>query len=272
MGTLLVLIVLLVGATLICRRHPGRCREIGTALVGQARVQLGAYDLREIVMSAVKAIEAQALASVSTTYIPNQATVGLCPQDADRYRWLLDDIGREVGEILSARTRARAGLTLIGSPQITVARDEAARPGRPTIAARLRRAEPVREPSPTPARAPTAVIETSAIGELTESQDLALTRWLLVVREGEAHRTVPLAGETLVGRGRGAGLRLRDPSVSRAHSRLSPTAEGVLVTDAGSRNGTFLQGEQVSRGCASDGDVLGFGPHCEAILTRRATG
>jgi hypothetical protein len=233
-------------------------------------VHLGNYDLKEIVMSAVTGIEAQALASVSTSYVPNQASVGLCPQDADRYRWLLEDIGHEVGAILSARARDRDGVTLIGAPRIAVVRDETARPGRPTIYAQLRRSQSVDDAShPSPLR-PTTVIDTVAVSMPAVCQNHAKPGWFLVVNEDGQRRTVSLAGDTLVGRGRDAGLRLRDMGVSRTHSRLVPTPRRVLVSDENSRNGTFLDGERVTSAYACEGDVLRFGPHCEATLTRTA--
>jgi DNA segregation ATPase FtsK/SpoIIIE, S-DNA-T family len=66
---------------------------------------------------------------------------------------------------------------------------------------------------------------------------------LRVVGGPVAGTTVGLApGEHLIGRGSGATVRLDDPSISRAHVRLTVQPGEVVVTDAGSSNGTLLEG------------------------------
>ena len=46
--------------------------------------------------------------------------------------------------------------------------------------------------------------------------------------------------------GRGAQISWPDPLLSRRHALLSVTADGMAVTDLGSSNGTFLDGDRVS--------------------------
>ncbi len=48
--------------------------------------------------------------------------------------------------------------------------------------------------------------------------------------------------------------------VSRVHAHLEWTGATLSVTDAESRNGTFLNGERVSTTTARPGDVLEIGP------------
>jgi pSer/pThr/pTyr-binding forkhead associated (FHA) protein len=51
-----------------------------------------------------------------------------------------------------------------------------------------------------------------------------------------------------VGRNRGCGLRIRDPQVSGQHCRiLFDAAEGFLIEDMESSNGTFVNARKVSR-------------------------
>ena len=65
---------------------------------------------------------------------------------------------------------------------------------------------------------------------------------------------------TTVGRGRGADIRLDDPSVSRLHAELVRRGPYVYVVDLGlSRNGTRVNGRPVVRRVLDDGDVLSFG-------------
>jgi FHA domain len=84
------------------------------------------------------------------------------------------------------------------------------------------------------------------------------TPFLRIEDSGEVF---PLRGEvTTVGRGRGADIRLDDPSVSRLHAELIRRGPYVYVADLGlSRNGTRVNGRPVARRVLDDGDVLSFG-------------
>ncbi|MCX7622000.1 MAG: FHA domain-containing protein [Acidimicrobiales bacterium] len=42
------------------------------------------------------------------------------------------------------------------------------------------------------------------------------------------------------------GLQLEDPTVSRRHLRLDPTAAGLVLEDLNSANGTFVDGQRVT--------------------------
>jgi hypothetical protein len=67
-------------------------------------------------------------------------------------------------------------------------------------------------------------------------------------------------GVTTVGRGRGADIRLDDPSVSRLHAELVRRGPYVYVVDLGlSRNGTRVNGRPIARRVLDEGDVLSFG-------------
>jgi hypothetical protein len=72
---------------------------------------------------------------------------------------------------------------------------------------------------------------------------------------------IPLRAEvTTVGRGRGADIRLEDPSVSRLHAELVRRGPYVYVVDLGlSRHGTRVNGRPVARRVLDHGDVLSFG-------------
>ena len=71
----------------------------------------------------------------------------------------------------------------------------------------------------------------------------------LRILEPETHRgeTYPLGDEITVGRGGGCGIVLtEDQFVSTVHARVFRRGSDVFVEDLGSRNGTHLNGEQVS--------------------------
>lgn len=68
-----------------------------------------------------------------------------------------------------------------------------------------------------------------------------------------------LEGPSVLGRGDDATVRLRDPSVSRAHARLSPEAEGWRLVDLGSSNGCFVGGERVETALLRDREEFRLG-------------
>jgi pSer/pThr/pTyr-binding forkhead associated (FHA) protein len=67
----------------------------------------------------------------------------------------------------------------------------------------------------------------------------------------------------VVGRGRSCDVVVPDPSISKQHAYLARTDGGAVVQDAGSRNGTFVNGRRLAAGERAglgDGDILQLGP------------
>jgi pSer/pThr/pTyr-binding forkhead associated (FHA) protein len=62
-----------------------------------------------------------------------------------------------------------------------------------------------------------------------------------------------------IGRAAGADFIVDAGMVSRVHCRLSAGASEVEVTDLDSTNGTYVNGQRVSRALLKDGDQLGIG-------------
>ena len=71
--------------------------------------------------------------------------------------------------------------------------------------------------------------------------------YVLEIVEGpEAGRRIPVTGPVEIGRDPAAGAPLlQDELVSRRHARLTPVDDGVRVEDLDSRNGTFVDGDQI---------------------------
>jgi len=84
--------------------------------------------------------------------------------------------------------------------------------------------------------------------------------YVLEIVEGpEAGRMIPLTGPLELGRDAGAGIALQqDELLSRRHVRITPEDDGVLVEDLDSRNGTFVDGDQIYSPAhlAVDGQLL----------------
>ena len=59
-----------------------------------------------------------------------------------------------------------------------------------------------------------------------------------------------------VGRAPVCDIVIQEHTLSRCHVRLLPTAEGMLVQDLGSTNGTYINGQRISQWIARAGDEL----------------
>jgi type III secretion system (T3SS) inner membrane Yop/YscD-like protein len=84
--------------------------------------------------------------------------------------------------------------------------------------------------------------------------------YVLEIVEGpEAGRIIPLPGAVDIGRDASAGVVLQqDELLSRRHVRITPEADGARVEDLDSRNGTFVDGDQIFSPAhlAVDGQLL----------------
>jgi serine phosphatase RsbU (regulator of sigma subunit) len=75
--------------------------------------------------------------------------------------------------------------------------------------------------------------------------DLSIGHYLAFTREGEPARVeIPAHGAT-VGRQPPCDVVIPVPEVSRRHCRIDIAADGAVLTDLGSTNGTFLDGRRV---------------------------
>lgn len=68
----------------------------------------------------------------------------------------------------------------------------------------------------------------------------------LTVAHAGTIKTYRFGRRVLVGRAPSADLRLDDPRVSRLHARIEIRDDGVYVEDLGSRNGTTIDGIDVT--------------------------
>jgi pSer/pThr/pTyr-binding forkhead associated (FHA) protein len=82
----------------------------------------------------------------------------------------------------------------------------------------------------------------------------------LIVQSGpEAGRRLEVEGEHTIGR-EDQEFTLSDPEVSRRHAIVRATASGVEIEDAGSSNGTFVNGDRIATNTElNDGDEVRVG-------------
>jgi transcriptional regulator with PAS, ATPase and Fis domain len=95
---------------------------------------------------------------------------------------------------------------------------------------------------------------------ITGKDDGQQDRAVLRITDGPGKGTsVEVTAGLTIGSRPDSGLCLKDPTVSRKHAEISRTAEGFLLQDLGSTNGTFLNGVQVDRAYLRNGAIVTVG-------------
>lgn len=86
---------------------------------------------------------------------------------------------------------------------------------------------------------------------------MALPKFMLRGVSGATFgRNFALVGTMTIGRQSDCGIPIQAEEISRQHARLQVTAEGVMVEDLGSANGTWINDKRVHTGMLNPGDEL----------------
>jgi diguanylate cyclase (GGDEF)-like protein len=103
-------------------------------------------------------------------------------------------------------------------------------------------------------------METQAPAEFRRLSAQAPKPSLIVLSGDSAGRMVRIEDDLIVGRTKDATLRLHEAGISRKHCQLSIEPSGLLrLTDLGSRNGTYVNGERIDTTVLRDGDKIQIG-------------
>jgi len=85
---------------------------------------------------------------------------------------------------------------------------------------------------------------------------------MLLVQEGNSPKTQwsLVKTEMVIGRDDSSDIQIDDRQVSRRHAEIAQTVNGYTIRDMGSKNGTFLNGENISEEPQSirNGDEIGI--------------
>src|SRR6185295_19374979 len=81
----------------------------------------------------------------------------------------------------------------------------------------------------------------------------------LLSADGQSKYDVRDGAPMLVGRAPTCDVPVFDPTISRRHAEVSLVPGGVEILDLGSSNGTFVNGDRVTKATAKGGDVVTFG-------------
>lgn len=87
--------------------------------------------------------------------------------------------------------------------------------------------------------------------------------------EGLAFR-LPASGELTLGRASDLEVVLLEDMVSRKHAKLSISSDGLLLTDLGSTNGTFINGERIRKAAVQLNDRLLVGTSILRVVSAAA--
>lgn len=83
--------------------------------------------------------------------------------------------------------------------------------------------------------------------------------FVVVLFRGEELARRELDGPMTIGRSPECDISVRDIILSRRHCRLLPADQGWAVEDLGSKNGTFISGENITYAALSDGTSIRIG-------------
>ncbi|QWW19618.1 DUF3662 domain-containing protein [Schaalia sp. 19OD2882] len=164
---------------------------------------------------------------------PNSFTVKLSTADIQSLGPDLDMLAGELADD-AARHAADSGWTQLGPTTVAFESSDQVDRGHLRVEARARRG----------AVAPAANVAPSPEHPVI---DVGGQKWLLT-------DTV-----TVLGRGSEADVVVDDSGVSRRHLELRITPSGVIATDLGSTNGTFVEGHKVEAATLLDGNQIVIG-------------
>lgn len=102
------------------------------------------------------------------------------------------------------------------------------------------------------------IVTPKAVQYLANVQKVTVSRLILVTDGGET--SFPLTGDTYtLGRHKNNDISVGDPKVSSFHARIDRSADGFVLVDLGSRNGTFVNGKRIESSVLKTGDEVRLG-------------
>ena len=168
------------------------------------------------------------------TVVPNTFSVELSAKDFDQVQdWGEEAMSQEMVEVATEHATSQ-NYVFVGPVDVTFTSAQDLDPGRFRVQSSSRRG------AVAPATTPRATSRHPI-------QDIAGQRYLL---------TGPV---TVIGRGSEADIIVDDAGVSRRHLEIRVTEGGVIATDMGSTNGSFVEGHRIEAATLVDGNTLTIG-------------
>ena len=226
-----------------------------------AKVFKGVVHPVEILNAMQREAEAhKAILVGGRTLVPNRYVIDLSPYDHSRLAPYAAALAQELAQS-QAEFIGEQAWTVYGDVIVEIERGDGLDTGMFRVSAEVYTAD---QPPPPPAY-PNYPQQGPPAPQMPGGQGGRNVR--LVSGDG---RTYPLAiGQTVIGRGDQANMRLPDVGISRRHARLDFDGAQVILTDLGSTNGTMVNGQRVSAVALNPGDMIQLGT---TTLTFRVDG
>ncbi|UNX54998.1 DUF3662 domain-containing protein [Georgenia sp. TF02-10] len=175
-----------------------------------------------------------AAVSRDRTVVPNEFVVELSATDLDQVeQWGADALAEEMTGAATEHAASQR-YTFVGPVEVSFEQDDALSTGRFHVRSATRRGA-------------VAPATTAAASSRHPIIDIDGQRYLL---------TGPV---TVIGRGSEADIIVDDSGVSRRHLEIRVTPGGVIATDLGSTNGTFVEGHRIDAATLVDGNTITIG-------------
>jgi pSer/pThr/pTyr-binding forkhead associated (FHA) protein len=102
------------------------------------------------------------------------------------------------------------------------------------------------------------IVSPKAVQYLANRKTVMASRLVLVTSEGDT--SFPLTRDAYtIGRHRNNDIVISDPKVSSFHARIDRSAEGFVLVDLKSRNGSYINGKRIETGLLKTGDEVRMG-------------
>lgn len=200
----------------------------------------------EIAKRLERAMETQQTISVRRVIVPNIYRAFLNPQDFAAFGPIRGEMEREMSTYLAELAQER-GFTMLEHPRVELASDASVPRHTIQVVAETASAGPTADAGHTQVFQPPAA-------------PAAQARTRLLLATGSGTHVIPLESTQItIGRGLNNDVILEDTRVSRHHAQLRYRARRFWVTDLGSTNGTYVNGEPVQEQALRDGDTLSLG-------------
>lgn len=200
----------------------------------------------EIARRLERAMESQQSISVKRVIVPSFYKAYLNPQDFAAFQPVRAQLEQEMATYLSELAAERS-FAMLEHPRVVLGEDAAV-----------------------PKRSIQVVAEMTNTGGAESTQVMSPTvavpaparrsQAMLLLQTPGGPQPIPLES-TMVALGRGLGndVILEDTRVSRHHAQLRYRQRRFWITDLGSTNGTFVNGQRVTETSLRDGDMVSLG-------------
>jgi len=210
-----------------------------------ARIFRSSIQPVEIARRLEKAMESNQTLSVKRVIVPSFYRVFLNPQDFANFQPVRQQIEQELATYLS-ELAAERNFTMLDLPRVEITEDPAVPRRSIQVVAEMRDGQSDR-----------ATMTMMMPGDRTASRSSGA---FFLLRAADEPQALPIATTTVtIGRGLDNDIILEDTRVSRKHAQLRYRQRRFWLTDLGSTNGTFVNGERISERALRDGDVVSLG-------------